>query len=75
MIYDKARRAGKSLWLRVYTGEYEDWIRNTDRIVQKYGSHSLFIFFPDMTMEQAENLIAYANEHWCDVQGTFDPQA
>lgn len=75
VIYDKARRAGKSLWLRVYTGEYEDWIRNTDRIVQKYGSHSLFIFFPDMTMEQAENLIAYANEHWCDVQGTFDPQA
>lgn len=71
VIYDKARRAGKSLWLRIYDGEFEDWVRNADRIVQKYGSHSLYLFFPDMPMEQAEKLIAYAKEHWSDVQGTF----
>lgn len=71
IIYDKARAAGKSLWVKVYTGEFEDWIRNTDRIVQKYGSHSLFLFFPEMSLEQAETLLAYADEHWSDVQGTF----
>ena len=54
-----------------YDGEFEDWVRNADRIVQKYGSHSLYLFFPDMPMEQAEKLIAYAKEHWSDVQGTF----
>ena len=71
MIYDKARRAGKSLWIKVYSGEFEDWIKNTDRIVQKYGSHSLFLYFPDMPMEQAQRLLAYAQEHWKDVPGSF----
>ncbi len=71
VIYDKARRAGKSLWIKVYSGEFEDWIKNTDRIVQKYGSHSLFLYFPDMPMEQAQRLLAYAQEHWKDVPGSF----
>ncbi|MDD3340107.1 MAG: uroporphyrinogen decarboxylase family protein [Lachnospiraceae bacterium] len=71
-IYDKARAAGKSLWIKVYSGGFEDWIRNVDRVVQKYGSHSLFLFFPEMSLEQANKLIAYANEHWSDVKGTFN---
>lgn len=71
VIYDKARAAGKSLWIKVYSGEFEDWIKNVDRIVQKYGSHSLFLLFPEMSMEQAQTLLAYADEHWSDVKGTF----
>ncbi len=71
VIYDKVRKAGKSLWVKVYTGPFEDWIRNTDRIVQKYGSHSLYLFFPDMSIDQAEKLMTYAEEHWSDVPGTF----
>ena len=70
-IYDKVRKAGKSLWVKVYSGEFEDWLRNVDRIVQKYGSHSLFLMFPEMSMEQAEKLLAYADENWSDVKGTF----
>lgn len=73
VIYDKARKAGKSLWVKVYTGEFEDWIKNTDRIVQKYGSHSLFLYFSDMTMAQAKTLITYAREHWSNIKGTFEP--
>ena len=71
VIYDKAIAAGKSIWVKVYSGEFEDWIRNVDRIVNKYGSHSLFLLFPEMSMEQAVYLLDYAEKNWSDVKGTF----
>lgn len=71
VIYDKAIAAGKSIWVKVYSGEFEDWIRNVDRIVKKYGSHSLFLLFPEMSMEQAAYLFDYADRNWSDVKGTF----
>ena len=71
VIYDKAILAGKSIWVKVYSGGFEDWLKNVDRIVQKYGSHSLYLMFPEMSMEQAECLLQYADEHWSDVKGTF----
>ena len=70
-IYDKAVRAGKSLWVKVYSGEFEDWIKNVDRIVTRYGSHSLFLFFPEMSLEQANTLIDYADRHWSNAKGIF----
>ena len=54
-----------------YSGEFEDWIKNVDRIVKKYGSHSLFIHFPEMSLKQAEYLLDYADKHWSDVKGSF----
>ena len=71
VIYDKAIAAGKAIWVKVYSGEFEDWIRNVDRIVNKYGSHSLFLLFPEMSMEQAAYLLDYADRNWSDVKGTF----
>ena len=71
VIYDKAIAAGTSIWVKVYSGEFEDWIRNVDRIVNKYGSHSLFLLFPEMSMEQAAYLLDYADRNWSDVKGTF----
>lgn len=71
IIYDKAIAAGKSIWVKVYSGEFEDWIKNVDRIVKKYGSHSLFLLFPEMSMEQAAYLLEYADKNWSDVKGTF----
>ena len=71
VIYDKAILAGKSIWVKVYSGEFEDWIKNVDRLVQKYGSHSLFLLFPEMSHQQAEYLLDYADQHWSDVKGTF----
>ena len=70
-IYDKVIGAGKSLWIKVYSGEFEDWIRNMDRIVQKYGSHSVFFFLPEMSYEQGKALIEYAEKNWSDIPGTF----
>ena len=71
VIYDKAIAAGKSIWVKVYSGEFEDWIRNVDRIVKKYGSHSLFLLFPEMSMEQAAYLLDYADRNWSNVKGTY----
>ncbi|MFZ0530781.1 MAG: hypothetical protein WAL91_09615 [Propionicimonas sp.] len=70
-IYDKARAAGKSIWVKVYSGEFDDWLRNTDRVVAKYGSHSLFLHFPEMSMDQAERLLEHAEKNWSDIEGTF----
>lgn len=71
VIYDKVRKAGKSLWIRVYTGEYDDWVRGAERIVKKYGSRGLFLMFPHMPLEQARNLERYAVRNWSDVAGTL----
>ena len=70
-IYDKAVEAGKSLWIKVYTGEYEEWIERVDKLVKRYGSNAMFLFFPTMPKEQADKLIAYADEHWSDVEGEY----
>jgi hypothetical protein len=71
IIYDKAIAAGKSIWVKVYSGGFDDWIRNVDRLVQKYGSHSLYLMFPEMSLTQGKTLIAYAEEHWSDVKGSY----
>ena len=71
VIYDKVIRAGKSLWLKVYSGGVEDWIRNMDRIVRKYGSHSVFFFLPEMSYDEGMKILDYAEKHWRDVPGTF----
>ncbi len=70
-IYDKVAAAGKSLWIKVYSGSFEDWISNMDRIVQKYGSARLFFFLPEMSYEQAVRLIDYAEKNWKDIPGSF----
>lgn len=71
VIYDKARKAGKSLWIKVYTGELEDWIIGVDKLVQRYGSHSMLLHFPEMSEKDAEKLLDYAEKHWSDVEGNF----
>lgn len=71
IIYEKAIKAGKSLWVKIYSGEFEDWIRNADRIVKKYGSHSLFLHFPEMSEDEANYLMEYAEKNWNNVKGDF----
>ena len=72
-IYDKARAAGKSIWVKVYTGGYENWVKNADRMVERYGSHSLFFHFPEMSAGQAEGLLRHADTCWRDKEGNFKP--
>lgn len=71
VIYDKAIAAGKSIWVKVYSGGFEDWIKNVERLVMKYGSHSMYLLFPEMSLEQANTLISYADRHWSDIEGSF----
>lgn len=71
VIYDKARAAGKSLWIKIYSGEFEDWIAGVDKLVARYGSHSMFLHFPEMSMEQARILLEHGEKYWSDVMGTF----
>lgn len=70
-IYDKARAAGKSLWIKVYSGGIEDWIKGVDRLVDRYGSSSLFLHFPEMSMEEARRLLDHAEKYWSDRKGSF----
>ena len=70
-IYDQARRANKGLWVQVYTGGVDDWIRRIDALVARYGSNALFLCFPDMDMASAEKIIAHAERHWKDVEGSL----
>ncbi len=71
VIYDKAIAAGKSLWVKVYSGEFEDWIKNVERLVMRYGSHSIFFLFPEMSHEQAVTLLDYAEQHWSNIKGSY----
>ena len=71
-IYDQARRAGKSLWVQVYGGGVEDWIRRIDPLITRYGSNAVFFYFPPMPMDWAERILAHADKHWKDVEGTFN---
>ncbi len=71
-IYDKVIAAGKSLWIKVYSGDLEDWIRNCDRLVKKYGSSSIMFYYPEMSLTDAQRLLSYAEENWSDVKGTFN---
>ncbi|MBO4884414.1 MAG: trimethylamine corrinoid protein 2 [Clostridia bacterium] len=70
-IYDQVRRAGKALWVQVYTGSPEEWLSRVDRLVARYGSGALFLHFPTVSMETAERILSHAEKHWKDVEGSF----
>jgi len=72
VIYDKARKAGKSLWIKVYTGGLNEWIAGVDKLVERYGSHSMFLHFPVMSMEEADILLSHAQKNWSDVKGSLE---
>lgn len=63
-IYDKVRRAGKSLWIYICDGTYEDWVKSADRMISTYGNRGIYFIFPEMTENQAERLIAHAEDQW-----------
>ena len=70
-IYDQARAAGKSLWVQVYSGSADEWISRIDTLIARYGSNCVFLFFPPMSMADADKILTHAEKHWKDVEGTF----
>lgn len=72
-IYDKAVAAGKGLWVKVYSGTPEEWIARIDKLVARYGSNALFLYFSPMPRATADLLLAHAEKHWCDIEGSIKP--
>ena len=70
-IYDQARKAGKALWVQVYSGGVDEWIKRIDTLVARYGSNALFMYFPPVSMADAEKILSHAEKHWKDIEGTL----
>jgi 5-methyltetrahydrofolate--homocysteine methyltransferase len=45
-LYDKARAAGKQLWVWLYDGGLADWVESSRKLVKRYGPDCLYIRFP-----------------------------
>jgi hypothetical protein len=64
-VYDKARAAGKALWVQVYDGEVDQWMKNVDRFIKRYGANGLYFVFPEFeTEEEARELLRKAELDW-----------
>ncbi len=70
-IYDKAVKAGKGLWVKVYGGPMEEQIARVDRLVRRYGTNALFLYFSPMPPRDADLLLEHAHRNWRDIQGDF----
>ena len=40
-------------------------IDGTDHIVQRYGAKGTYLWYPEMSLRDAEKLLEYAERHWC----------
>ncbi len=69
-IYDQAIKAGKGLWVKVYTGAVDEWMDRLDHLVARYGSNALFLYFSPMSRENADRLLNHAEKNWRDVEGS-----
>ena len=56
--------AGKSIWVHVYDGDVDQWIRGTDPIVRRCGAKGASLWYPEISMRDAEKLLACADKHW-----------
>jgi 5-methyltetrahydrofolate--homocysteine methyltransferase len=46
-IYDKAREAGKGLWVFIEDGGPSDWAKAAKQFVARYGTTGVYFLFPD----------------------------
>lgn len=63
-IYDKVKAAGKSIWVNISDGSFSDWVQSADRLINTYGSESMYIIFPVMSIPESDNLISHAAKYW-----------
>ena len=63
-IYDQVAAADKSLWVQIYDGNVDNWIRGAERLMDRYGKKRFYFVFPDMPERDAERLMDYAVNHW-----------
>jgi hypothetical protein len=63
-IYDKVRNADKSLWIEIHEGDFNQWTAGASKLVNRYGSRGLYLLFPKMEEEQAEELLRRSENNW-----------
>lgn len=63
-IYDQVAQAGKGLWIQLYDGGVDDWIRGAESLMERYGKKRFYFFFPDMSLADADKLMNHAHKHW-----------
>ena len=56
-IYSKVRQAGKALWISIYDGGIDEWIRSARNLVNRYGTSGMFLLFPEMTEQEADRIM------------------
>ena len=54
----------KGLWIQLYDGGIDGWIRGADSLIQRYGKKLFYFIFPGMSMAEADRLLNYAYSHW-----------
>ncbi len=65
-IYDQVTAAGKGLWVQIYDGNVENWIRSAEQLMNKYGKKIFYFHFPWMSQTDADILMNYAQKHWAN---------
>lgn len=70
-IYDKVKKAGKSLWISICDGDIRDWTRKAEGLYQRYGSDGLYLLFPVMSEKEADGLLNKAEKEWHSSAGTY----
>ena len=63
-IYDEVTKAGKGLWIQIYDGGVEDWIRSSESLMNRYGKEIFYFHYPRMSEAEAEKLMTYAEKNW-----------
>ncbi|NLG25557.1 MAG: hypothetical protein GX558_09395, partial [Clostridiales bacterium] len=43
---------------------YDHWIRSCDTLVGRYGIDGMYLLLPDMTEDEAERFLDYAERNW-----------
>jgi 5-methyltetrahydrofolate--homocysteine methyltransferase len=65
-IYDKVKKAGKSLWISTRQPSFEALLGAGDRLVNRYGADGLYLllWWDGATEEQGLRLMDHAEKHW-----------
>ena len=63
-LYDKVRRAGKSLHISVYNGSSEEIWNKCEALVKRYGCNGIYLLIPDMPVSVAREFLTKAEREW-----------
>ncbi|MBR0464187.1 MAG: trimethylamine corrinoid protein 2 [Clostridia bacterium] len=63
-IYDQVVKADKGLWIQLYDGGVDDWIRGAEELMSRYGKRRFYFLFPEMSLTDADRLMNHAEKNW-----------